>query len=72
MEKVTRVLESFSSYYRARYYDQNLGRFIGQDPIGFWGGVNFYAYVAGGPIGRRDCGPQKFYPTEHLLSMANC
>ena len=30
-------------YYRARYYDPRLGRFLSEDPIGFWGGVNFYA-----------------------------
>lgn len=33
-------------YYRARFYDANLGRFISEDPIGFAGGdVNLYGYV---------------------------
>jgi RHS repeat-associated protein len=32
-------------YYRARYYDPSVGRFITEDPIGFGGGVNFYSYV---------------------------
>jgi RHS repeat-associated protein len=33
-------------YYRARYFDSNSGRFIGQDPIGFGGGdANLYRYV---------------------------
>jgi RHS repeat-associated protein len=33
-------------YYRARWYDANLGRFISEDPIGFAGGdVNLYGYV---------------------------
>jgi RHS repeat-associated protein len=36
-------------YYRARYYDQSVGRFLGEDPIGFRGGVNFYAYVRNNP-----------------------
>ncbi|MCU0293268.1 MAG: hypothetical protein MUF10_14965, partial [Thermoanaerobaculaceae bacterium] len=31
-------------YYRARYLDPKVGRFISEDPIGFAGGVNFYAY----------------------------
>lgn len=41
-------------HYRARYYDQNVGRFINEDPIGFSGGFNFYAYVDGNPIVYRD------------------
>jgi hypothetical protein len=32
-------------YYRARYYDPNIGRFISEDPIKFYGGYNFYSYV---------------------------
>ena len=38
-------------YYRARYYDPILGRFINGDPIGFAGGdVNFYVYVQNNPV----------------------
>jgi len=36
-------------YYRARYYDPELGRFIGEDPILFKGGNNFFAYVQNNP-----------------------
>jgi RHS repeat-associated protein len=32
-------------YYRARYYEPGTGRFISQDPSGFGGGINVYAYV---------------------------
>ena len=33
------------SYYRARYYDPERQRFASEDPIGFDGGLNVYAYV---------------------------
>jgi RHS repeat-associated protein len=39
-------LESGLNYYRARYYDSNVGRFISVDPIGFAAGdTNLYRYV---------------------------
>jgi RHS repeat-associated protein len=37
-------------YYRARYYAPEMGRFISEDPIGFAGGINFYAYVGNDPV----------------------
>jgi RHS repeat-associated protein len=41
-------------YYRARYYDPVLKRFISGDPIGIEGGINLYAYVAGRPVSAVD------------------
>lgn len=41
-------------YYRARWYDPDLGRFISEDPIGLAGGVNSYAYVRNNPVKRTD------------------
>jgi RHS repeat-associated protein len=36
-------------FYRARYYDPILKRFISEDPIGLDGGWNMYSYVNGAP-----------------------
>jgi RHS repeat-associated protein len=37
-------------YYRVRYYDPTTGRFLSGDPLGFFQGVNFYAYANNSPI----------------------
>lgn len=50
-------------YYRARYYDSTVGRFIGEDAIGFLGGANFYAYVWNSPLGLAD--PFGFCPCKY-------
>jgi RHS repeat-associated protein len=41
-------------YYRARWYDAQVGRFISEDPIGLGGGINQFAYVAGNPQNAKD------------------
>jgi RHS repeat-associated protein len=47
--------ETSFSFYRARYYDQKVGRFLSEDRIRFSGGsVNFYAYVKGDPVSWND------------------
>ena len=51
-------------YYRARYYSPSIGRFISEDPIGFAGGINKYAYVGDSPTTFGD--PTGLYwPSEH-------
>jgi RHS repeat-associated protein len=37
-------------YYRARYYSPTFQRFASEDPIGFGGGINQYAYVGNSPL----------------------
>ncbi|WP_228487890.1 RHS repeat-associated core domain-containing protein [Rhodocyclus gracilis] len=41
-------------YYRARYYDPAIGRFISEDPKGFDAGINFLSYVRNNPINAAD------------------
>jgi len=41
-------------YYRARYYDPTIGRFVSQDPSGPTQGPNLYAYVYNSPTGSVD------------------
>jgi len=41
-------------YYRARYYDPSIGRFLSEDPIRFWGGIDFYKYVDNNPPNATD------------------
>jgi len=43
-------IETGLYYYRARYYDPVTGRFLGEDPSDYDGGINFYAYVANDPV----------------------
>jgi RHS repeat-associated protein len=42
-------------YYRSRYYDPTVGRFLSEDPIGFNSGdFNFYRYVRNDPVNYND------------------
>jgi RHS repeat-associated protein len=54
-------------YYRARFYDPLVARFISEDPIGFVGGINLYAYVSNNPIALRD--PLGFCPCTCTLEV---
>jgi RHS repeat-associated protein len=48
-----------ASYYRARYYDPSIGRFLSEDEVGNDEGENLYVYVRNSPIDSRD--PTGFY-----------
>src|SRR5436305_10884532 len=41
-------------YYRARYYDPTIGRFISEDPIRFTAGIDFYTYAGDNPVAYSD------------------
>ena len=57
-------------YYRARWYDQQQGRFISEDPIGFEGGINLYNYVSNNPVSSID--PWGLYDSESFaVSVSN-
>jgi RHS repeat-associated protein len=45
-----RDTESGNDYFGARYYDPTIDRFISEDPSGFAGGINVYAYAYDDPI----------------------
>jgi RHS repeat-associated protein len=57
-------------YYRARYYDPGLARFISKDPIGLAGGGNFYRYVRNAPTVRTD--PSGLSDLEYDRCLKNC
>jgi RHS repeat-associated protein len=41
-------------YYKARFYDPSLGRFLQTDPVGTADDLNLYAYVGNNPVNRVD------------------
>jgi RHS repeat-associated protein len=41
-------------YFRARWYDPVMGRFVSEDPIGLAGGINHYAYALNDPVNLGD------------------
>lgn len=61
--------ETGIDYYRARYYDPAIGRFLGEDPIQFVGGIDFYRYALNSPLDFAD--PSGLCPPENDLVPAN-
>ena len=47
-------LETGLYYYRARYYNPHIGRFMQTDPVGYGAGMNWYAYCGNNPLAYTD------------------
>jgi len=43
-------IETGLYYYRARYYNPYIGRFLQTDPVGYGAGINWYAYCGNNPL----------------------
>jgi RHS repeat-associated core domain len=56
-------------YFRARYYDPDLARFVSEDPIGLEGGINPYAFAGNDPVNAGDPSGENVLPT--VVTMAN-
>jgi RHS repeat-associated protein len=68
--------ESGLYYYRARYYDPSVGRFLSEDPMAFAGSANFYSFVRNNPtnfldpFGLRPCTDEWLDKLQLLLDLA--
>src|SRR5205814_10647279 len=64
-------------FYRARWYDPQIGRFISEDPIGLAGGINQFCYVGNSPQNAKDPSglyeiDVHYYLTYYLVKQMGC
>jgi RHS repeat-associated protein len=65
-------LETRFYCYRARYYQADMGRFVGRDPIGYDSGdTNLYRYVRGNPLNATDPSGNRPSPSVPILLCCN-
>lgn len=55
-------IETGLYYYRARYYNPHIGRFMQTDPVGYDDGINWYLYCANNPLAFVDPSGTLMYP----------
>lgn len=65
------------TYFRARWLDSKIGRFISEDPMGLNGGVNQFAYVGNNPVNATDPSglyeiDVHYYLTKYLAEQNGC
>jgi RHS repeat-associated protein len=64
--------ETGNYYYRSRYYDAAVGRFVSEDSIGFEGGdSNLYRYVANSPTNYIDPSGKTSFALQVLLTISS-
>jgi len=63
------VISLQASYYRARYYDPAVGRFLSEDAEAYGGSIDFYAYVQNNPLNFSD--PFGLYRTKSEVPPLN-
>jgi RHS repeat-associated protein len=57
-------------YFRARWYDPDLARFVSEDPIRLAGGINPYAFAHNNPASFRD--PSGLLPCDIMMGTGAC
>ncbi|GEM_PF-2958463 len=57
-------------YYRARYYNPTIGRFLQTDPIGYGADINWYAYCGNNSVARND--PSGLWAAYDIIWRPDC
>ncbi len=60
-------IETGLYYYRARYYNPHIGRFMQTDPVGYDAGINWYLYCGNNPVAFVD--PSGLYSTTSTFAL---
>jgi len=64
--------ETKNYYYRNRYYNPTIGRFLQPDPIQYTVGLNLYTYCGNNPVNYVDSMGLDWYPPQWAAGTINC